>query len=118
MKEESGERPSFHSTFRIPNSEFGKFRVPSSAFRVIKKSNPKSSSARSLSLAFRAQVADLLTGDPHFALGDFLQFLFELLTVVGPAVGLERPAGFLAPRWAVVEQFAYIQSMPLSAISG
>ena len=48
------------------------------------------------SLLFRTQGADGLAGLPHFAVGDFLQFLLQLLPVVRPAVGFERAAGFFA----------------------
>src|SRR5262245_57053698 len=59
---------------------------------------------RSLSaLAFGAQRADGLAGDPHFAVADRLEFLFELLAVVGPAIGLEYAPGLLAAGHLLVQ---------------
>src|ERR1019366_6549888 len=40
---------------------------------------------------------------PHFTGGDFLQLLFELFAIVGPAVGVEDPLGFFAALDALVE---------------
>ena len=94
--------------------------------------------------AFRTQRTHHGPGLPHLAVRDLLQLLLQLLPIIGPAVGLQHAPGFLAgrhaagtaprtpawlasrkrmnqssaPRWAVVEQLAYIQSMPFSAISG
>ena len=98
--------------------------------------------ARIASVVFGAQLAHHGAGLPHLALAHLTQLFVELLAVVGLAVEVDRTLGLVAGgdfavklledgfrgvaetfppiqrAWAVVEQLAYIQSMPFSATSG
>src|SRR5262245_17759199 len=59
------------------------------------------------SLVLRPQGPDRLAGLPHFAVGDLLQLLLQLLPVVRPAVRLERPPRLRAGLDRLVELLEY-----------
>ena len=86
------------------------------------------------SVVFRTEFANRYGCLPHFAFTQCFQLFVQFLTIVGFGIAVDGNLGFVTGlhaliqflynrldsivRWAVVEQLAYIQSIPFFANNG